>query len=209
MKKLSLKEFASNLGSEITILTHGKVALNKPIAKAISIGLDVRDTQGCMMVDIGNAITEVYVIANGRVLSSHHTAAISYDILIQDIILYMASMHSTRIDKAIAKKIMAAVGSACTELEDAPNDYKVIGPNITTALPMRITLSYKEIAHCLRRSIERLEYMIIKILESTPVWLNNDIAERGIFLTGEGASLRGLDKRLEFRTTIPVHIRIK
>ena len=207
MKKLSLKEFANNLGSEITILTHGKVVLNKPIAKAISIGLNVRNTQGCMMVDIGNAITEVFVIANGRVLSCHHTTAISYDILIQDIILNMASMHHTRIDKAVAKKIMAAVGSADTELEDAPNDYKVIGPNITTALPRRITLSYKEIAHCLRRSIERLEYMIIKILESTPVWLNNDIAERGIFLTGEGASLRGLAKRLEFRTTVPVHIR--
>ncbi|GEM_PF-2911740 len=209
MKKLSLKEFANNLGSEITILTHGKVALNKPIAKAISIGLNVRNTQGCMMVDIGNAITEIYVIANGRVLSSHHTAAISYDILIQDIIIYMARMHSTRIDKAIAKKIMAAVGSADTELEDAPNDYKVIGPNITTALPRRITLSFTEIAHCLHRSIDRLEFMIIQILETTPIWLNNDIAERGIFLTGEGASLRGLDTRLEFRTTVPVHVRIK
>jgi actin-like ATPase involved in cell morphogenesis len=48
--------------------------------------------------------------------------------------------------------------------------------------------------------------MIIQILETTQIWLNNDIAERGIFLTGEGASLRGLGKRLEFRTTIPVHV---
>ena len=123
----------------------------------------------------------------------------------QDIIEYMGRMHNLRIDEPTAERIKIQVGSALPELEDAPEDFVVVGPNKVTALPMSVPVSYQEISHCLEKSVSKIEHAILQALETTPPELYSDIVKRGIYLTGGGALLRELDKLIEKETKIPVH----
>ena len=75
-----------------------------------------------------------------------------------------------------------------------------------TGIPKQIKVSYTEIAHCLDKSISKIEDAILKALENTPPELAADIYRTGLYLTGGGALLRGLDKRIGMKTKLPVHI---
>ena len=137
---------------------------------------------------------------------SNKSIKIAGDDLNLDIIEYMGRMHNLKIDEPTAERIKIQVGSALPELEDAPDDYMVIGPNKVTALPMQVPVSYQEIAHCLEKSIAKIEGAILQALESTPPELYADIVKRGIYLAGGGALLHGLAKRLTDKITIPFHV---
>ena len=78
--------------------------------------------------------------------------------------------------------------------------------NFMTAHPVEAIISYDEIAHCLDKSIAKIETSILRVLEQTPPELYSDIVENGIFLSGGGALLRGLDKRLSEKVNIPFHV---
>ena len=107
----------------------------------------------------------------------------------------------------MAERIKINVGAALTELgDDAPEDYIVHGPNRITALPMEVPVCYQEVAHCLEKSISKIETAILSALENTPPELYADIVHNGIYLSGGGALLRGLDKRLTDKINIPFHI---
>ena len=75
-----------------------------------------------------------------------------------------------------------------------------------TALPMEVPVCYQEVAHCLEKSISKVETAILSALENTPPELYADIVHNGIYLAGGGALLRGLDKRLTDKINIPFHI---
>ena len=98
------------------------------------------------------------------------------------------------------------MGAALTALEDATEDYVVHGPNRMTALPMEVPVSYQEIAHCLEKSVSKIEAAVLSALEQTPPELYADIVKQGIFLAGGGALLRGLDKRLTDKLSIKFHV---
>jgi rod shape-determining protein MreB and related proteins len=98
------------------------------------------------------------------------------------------------------------VGSALTELDDGPDDYEIRGRDLMTGIPKTIKISYSEIAFALDKSISKLEEAVLKALELSPPELSADIYERGIYLTGGGALLRGLDKRLSLKTKLTVHV---
>lgn len=98
------------------------------------------------------------------------------------------------------------VGSALSILEDAPEDFEVCGPNQMTALPMKVPVSYQEIAHCLDKSISKIEAAVLSALEQTPPELYADIVKNGIYLAGGGALLRGIDKRLRDKMGIEFHV---
>ena len=107
----------------------------------------------------------------------------------------------------MAERIKINVGAALTDLgENAPEDYVVHGPNRITALPMAVPVCYQEIAHCLEKTIAKIETAVLNALEETPPELYADIVRNGIYLTGGGALLRGLDKRLTDKLNIPFHI---
>lgn len=80
------------------------------------------------------------------------------------------------------------------------------GPNRITALPMEVPVCYQEIAHCIEKTISKIETAVLAALEETPPELYADIVKNGIYLTGGGALLRGLDKRLTDKINIPFHI---
>ncbi len=177
----------------------------EPMAAAIGMGIDVESAEGCMVVDIGGGTTEIAVISLGGIVTNKSIKTAGND-LNQDIMEYLERMHNLRIDEPTAERIKMAVGSALPELEDAPEDYIVIGPNRVTALPMQVPVSYQEIAHCLEKSIAKIENAILQALSVTPSELYTDIVRRGIFLTGGGALLHGLSKRLSDKITIPFHV---
>ena len=177
----------------------------EPMAAAIGIGIDVEAPTGCMIVDIGGGTTEIAVISLGGIVSNK-SIRIAGDDLTLDIVEYMGRMHNIKVGERTAELIKINVGAALTDLEDAPEDFIVRGPNRMTALPMEVPVSYQEIAHCLEKSISKIEAAILSALEQTPPELYADIVEKGIYLAGGGALLRGLDKRLTDKLNIQFYI---
>ncbi len=177
----------------------------EPMAAALGIGIDVEAPEGNMIVDIGGGTTEIAVISLGGIVSNK-SIRIAGDDLTEDVIEYMRRQHNIRVGERTAEQIKIKVGSALTSLEEPPEDYIVRGPNQMTALPMEVPVSYQEIAHCIEKSISKIEAAILGALEQTPPELYADIVSRGIWLAGGGALLRGLDKRLSSKIGIPFHV---
>ncbi|MBO7442469.1 MAG: rod shape-determining protein [Paludibacteraceae bacterium] len=177
----------------------------EPMAAAIGIGIDVEAPEGNMIVDIGGGTTEIAVISLGGIVSNK-SIRIAGDDLTADVQEYMSSQHNIKVGERTAEEIKVKVGSALTNLEDAPADFIVNGPNRLSALPLAVPVSYQEIAHCNEKSISKIEAAVLNALEQTPPELYADIVQRGIWLAGGGALLRGLDKRLTNKIGIPFHI---
>jgi rod shape-determining protein MreB len=177
----------------------------EPMAAAIGIGLDVEAPEGNMVVDIGGGTTEIAVISLGGIVTNK-SIRIAGDDLTADIMEHMRHQHNVKIGERTAEEIKIVVGSAMTELDDPPTDMIVKGPNQMTAMPIDVHVTYTEIAHCLDKSISKIETAITNALEHTPPELYADIYKRGIWLAGGGALLRGLDKRLYEKFNIPFRI---
>lgn len=179
----------------------------EPMAAALGIGLDVEAPRGNMVVDIGGGTTEIAVISLGGLVQqdSIRTAG---DVFTSDIQYYLRQQHNIRVGEITAEKIKIAVGAVIPELGDEPEPepFKIRGPNLMTAHPVEATITYQEIAHCLDKSIAKIEASILHVLEQTPPELYSDIVENGIFLSGGGALLRGLAKRLTDKVNIQFHV---
>ena len=179
--------------------------IKEPIAAALGIGLDVLAPEGNMIVDIGGGSTEIAVISLGGIVTDK-SIRVAGDDLTEDIMEYMRRAHNVKVGERMAETIKINVGSALTELENPPEDYVVHGPNLMTALPMEIPVSYQEISHCIEKSKSKIEAAVLGALENTPPELYADIVKNGVYLTGGGALLRGLDKRLTDKIGIQFHI---
>lgn len=177
----------------------------EPMAAAIGIGIDVEAPEGSMIVDIGGGTTEIAVISLGGIVSNKSIRIAGND-LTQDIMEYMRRQHNIKVGERTAEFIKINVGAALTDLDEPPQDFIVRGPNAMTALPMEVPVSYQEIAHCLEKTLSKIEAAVLSALEQTPPELYTDIVNKGIYLAGGGALLRGLDKRLFNKINIPVHI---
>ena len=177
----------------------------EPMAAALGIGLDVEAPQGNMVVDIGGGTSEIAVISLGGIVCNK-SIQIAGDDFTEDIQEHMRRAHNVKVGERMAELIKINVGSALTELENPPEDFIVHGPNQMTALPMEIPVSYQEIIHCIEKSISKIEAAVLSALEQTPPELYADIVKNGIYLTGGGALLRGLDKRLTDKIGIQFHV---
>ena len=177
----------------------------EPMAAAIGIGLNVEAPEGCMVVDIGGGTTEIAVIALGGIVCNK-SIRVAGDGFTSDIQAYMRHQHNVKIGEKTAEDIKIAVGAALPDIDNPPADFVVRGPNLMTALPIEIPISYQEIAYCLDKSLTKVEAAILQVLEQTPPELYADIVTKGVFLTGGGALLRGLDKRLTDKINIPFRV---
>ena len=179
----------------------------EPMASALGIGLNVEAPQGNMVVDIGGGTTEIAVISLGGLVQqdSIRTAG---DVFTSDIQYYLRQQHNIRVGEITAEKIKMAVGAVIGDLpdEETPEPFIVRGPNLMTAHPVEATITHQEIAHCLDKSIAKIEASILHVLENTPPELYADIVENGIYLSGGGALLRGLAKRFQDKVNIKFHV---
>jgi rod shape-determining protein MreB len=179
--------------------------IHEPIAAAIGIGIDIEQPIGNMIVDIGGGTTDIAVIALSGIVCDQ-SIRIAGDTFNRDILDYMRRQHNLLIGERSAERVKIEVGSALTELDDGPDDYEIRGRDLMTGIPKTIKISYSEVAFALDKSISKLEEAVLKALELSPPELSADIYEQGIYLTGGGAMLRGLDKRLSLKTKLPIHV---
>ncbi len=177
----------------------------EPMAAALGIGLDVEAPTGHMVVDIGGGTTEIAVISLGGIVCKE-SIRVAGDVFTSEIQQYMRQQHNIKIGEITAELIKINAGSALTDLEDSPEPYLVKGPNLMTAHPVEVSVTPQEVAHCLDKSLAKIEAAVMSVLEQTPPELYSDIVDRGIFLSGGGALIKGLDKRLQEKINIPFHI---
>ena len=199
VEKRAVFDSADHVDSKETYL------IFEPMAAALGIGLDVEEPVGNMIIDIGGGTTEIAVIALSGIVGGQSIRTAG-DEFTDDIIDYMKHEHHILIGERTAEQIKINVGSALMELENPPEDYAVNGRDLITGIPKQHLISYQEIAGAINDSITNIEVAVLKSLENTPPELSSDIYKKGLYLTGGGALLRGLDKRISAITQLPVHI---
>ena len=186
---------------------HDLFLIHEPMASALGVGLDVMAPVGNMIVDIGGGTTEVAAISLGGIV---HAASIRIagNQITHDIVDYMARQYNLRIGFKTAEHIKHQIGSVLMDLpaDEAPEPMLVQGRNVSTSHPIEATITYKDIACCIDKTIAQIENGIMKVLETVPPEIYTDIIRNGIWLAGGGALLRGISKRFSDRMNLKFHI---
>ncbi|MBK6859291.1 MAG: rod shape-determining protein [Saprospiraceae bacterium] len=197
VEKRAVFDSADHVDSKETYLIH------EPMAAALGIGLDVEEPIGNMVIDIGGGTTEIAVIALSGIVCDQ-SIRVAGDEFTGDIIDYMRREHNMLIGERTAEQMKIHIGSALKTLDNPPDPYPINGRDLMTGIPRQIIIKYEETAEALDKSIMKIEEAVLKALELTPPELSSDIYRTGLYLTGGGALLRGLDKRLSLKTKLPV-----
>ncbi len=199
VEKRAVRDSAEQAGAKELYMIH------EPMAAALGIGIDVEEPTGNMVIDIGGGTTGISIISLSGIVCDE-SIRVAGDEFTADVIEAMRRYHSLLIGERTAEQIKIQVGSALKELEHPPEDVAVNGRDLVTGIPKQIMVSYTEIADALDKSIFKIEEAVLRALEKTPPELAADIFRRGLYLTGGGALLRGLDKRIASKIKMPVHI---
>lgn len=197
VEKKAVEDAAKSAGARKVYL------IEEAMAAAIGARLPVTEATATMVVDIGGGTTEIAVISLGGVVTwkSLKAAGNEFD---NNIIEYIREEFNILIGEQLAESIKIAVGSA-VPLE-TPTEIEVRGRDLLTGLPKALMVSDKQIREAISRTVVKIIDNIKIILETTPPELVSDIYERGLYLSGGGALLRGLDKAISTATKIPVKI---
>jgi len=197
VEKKAVEDAARSAGARKVFL------IEEAMAAAIGARLPVIDATATMMVDIGGGTTEIAVISLGGVVTwkSLKAAGNEFD---NNIIDYIREEFNILIGEQLAENIKVSIGSAVSF--DEPQEIEVRGRDLLTGLPKAIMVNDKQIREAISRTVSKIIDNIKTILETTPPELVSDIYERGLFLSGGGALLRGLDQAISTAAKIPVKI---
>lgn len=197
VEKKAVEDAARSAGARKVYL------VDEAMAAAIGARLPVTEATATMVVDIGGGTTEIAVISLGGVVTwkSLKAAGNEFD---NNIIEYVREEFNILIGEQLAERIKIAIGSAVPL--DEPQEIEVRGRDLITGLPKALMATDKQIREAMSRTVGKIIDNIKTILETTPPELVSDIYERGLFLSGGGALLRGLDKAISLATKIPVKI---
>src|SRR6478735_2325163 len=179
--------------------------LFEPLAAAIGIGLNIREPEGKMVIDIGGGITEIVIISLSGV-AVFQSIKVAGDTFTEEIQDHFRRNHNLTIGWKTAEQVKVQIGAATASLESPPPAVLVKGKDIVEGLPVKRKVGHEEIARVLNKSIETIEQSIIQTLEVCPPELAADIYQNGIHLTGGGALLRGMRERLQNTIHLPVHL---
>ncbi|HPK08697.1 MAG TPA: rod shape-determining protein [Saprospiraceae bacterium] len=199
VEKRAVFDSADHVDSKETYLIH------EPMAAALGIGLDVQEPIGNMIIDIGGGTTEIAVIALSGIVTDQSIRTAG-DEFTMDIIDYMKRKHNLLIGERTAEQIKIHVGAAIADIDNPPEKYPVNGRDLLTGIPKQVFTNHIEMSEALDNSVAKIEEAVLKALEDTPPELASDIFRTGIYLTGGGALLRGLDKRLSKKSKLKVHV---
>lgn len=177
--------------------------IEEPMAAAIGAGLQVEEATGCMVVDIGGGTTEIAIISlNGVVYRD--SIRIGGDRFDESIVSYVRRKYGSLIGDSTAERIKQEIG--CGYKSDELKEIDVRGRHLAEGVPRSFTLTNDEILAALEEPLDAMMRSIKLALEQSPPELAADIAESGIVLTGGGALLTDLDKRITNETGLPVFI---
>ena len=172
----------------------------KPIADAVGLGLDVNEPTGIMVVDIGADTTEISVISLGGLVLSDllHFGGNRID---ESIISYVRKEFNLVIGQKTAKSLKENIGSALPGREEKMT---IVGRDVVSGLPIEMDISAEIVYEAMKSNLESICTSIKMILEKTPPELAKDIIHSGIYITGGGSKLNGLDKLFEQITNIKI-----
>ena len=167
--------------------------IEEPMAAAIGIGLNIFEPEGNLIIDIGGGTSEIAVISLGGIVktSSFRVAGDKFDTTIID---YVRQKHNLLIGERTAEQIKKTIG-AVVELEE-DECIEISGRNALNGLPRDIKIYSSEVVEALGDLVQQIIEEVKVILEKTPPELSSDIKRRGIYVTGGGALLRGIDQRI-------------
>ena len=177
--------------------------IEEPIAAAIGAGIDISKPCGNMVVDIGGGTTDIAVISLGSsvVSSSLKVAGDKFD---ESIIKYIKKKHNIVIGERTAEDLKVNIGCVYPKIQDEEMDIR--GRDLTTGLPKTVTIHSSEMLEALIEPAMMIVDAVHTVLEKTPPELAADISDKGIYMTGGGCLVDGLDKLLQEKTGINVMV---
>ena len=175
--------------------------VDQAMAAAIGAGLPVTEPSGNMVVDIGGGTTDVAVISMAGIVYSS-SVRVAGNEMDEAIIKYLRKKYNLLIGERTAEQVKIEIGSAYPL--DKPMTMEIKGRNLIEGIPKTLVVTDEEIREALEETIVILVNAVRVALERTPPELSADIVDRGIVLTGGGALLKNLDKRLREETGLPV-----
>jgi len=195
VEKRAVRDSAENAGAREVFL------IQEPMAAAIGVGLPVDQPTGSMVIDVGGGTSEIAVIAlNGIV--NNISIRIGGDEMDEAIVLYLKKNYNLLIGERTAEEIKIKIGSAFPlETEEV---MEIKGRDLIAGIPKTIKISSVQIREALSEPVESIVEAVRQALEQTPPELASDILDRGIIVTGGGALLKGLDRRLRHETNLAV-----
>jgi rod shape-determining protein MreB len=175
----------------------------EPIAAALGMGLNIREPEGKMIIDIGGGITEVVIISLSgvAVFKSIKVAGDTFTEVIQD---YLRRQYNLQVGWRTAEQLKIRAGVLKDDLSEMPGPFLVKGKDLMLGLPVERSIGPKEVCGVLDRPFRFIEEQIVQALEVCPPELSADIYQNGIYVTGGGALLKGIKERLEHSIQIPV-----
>ena len=195
VEKRAVRDSAENAGAREVFL------VQEPMAAAIGVGLPVDQPSGIMIIDVGGGTSEIAVIAlNGIV--NNTSIRITGDEMNEAIVIYLKKNYNLLIGELTAEEVKINIGSAF-EL-DREEFMEIKGRDLVAGVPKNIKISSAQIREALTEPVNSIIDAVRQSLEQTPPELASDILDRGIVLTGGGALLKGLDKRIRHETNLPV-----
>ena len=197
VEKRAVSEAATMAGAKEVYL------MEEPIAAAIGAGLDIMSPDGVMVIDIGGGTTDIAVISLGGIVTSA-SVRIAGDRFDDAIIKYMRKAHKLFIGERTAEQLKFNIGTAFPREESVTMECR--GRDMVSGLPVSVTVTSEEMYDALDEPLTTICEAVHSVLEKTPPEVAADISSSGIMLTGGGALLWGLDKRIEDKTKIKVRI---
>ncbi len=177
--------------------------VEEPMAGAIGIRLPIMEPIGNMIIDIGGGTSDIAVISLGGVVRSKNLR-IAGDKLNTDIISYVRSEFKILIGEKTAENIKISIGAILSGL--TPLEASIKGRDLISGLPREVVITDSDIREAISQSIDTLIESVKEVLEITPPEILSDIMQRGIYLIGGGALIKGLAEIITEYTKIPVHI---
>jgi len=197
VEKRAVREAATQAGGRDVNL------IEEPIAAAIGAGLDISKPGGIMVMDIGGGTTDIALIALGGIVAST-SIKVAGDKFDEAIIKYMRKKHKLYIGERTAEELKKSIGTAFTRSKEVT--MQCSGRDLVTGLPREVTMTSNDMLEALDEPLQQICEAAHSVLEKTPPELAADISDSGIILTGGGALLWGIDKRVKQRTGIKVTI---
>lgn len=177
--------------------------IEEPIAAAIGAGIDISKPCGNMIVDIGGGTTDIAVISlGGSVVST--SLKVAGDKFDEYIVKYIKKRHNIIIGERTAEELKVNIGCVYPKIQDVEMDIR--GRDLSSGLPKTVTIKSSEMMEALQEPAGMIIEAVHSVLERTPPELASDINEKGIYMTGGGCLIDGLDKLLHEQTGINVMI---
>ncbi|OQX91453.1 MAG: rod shape-determining protein [candidate division Zixibacteria bacterium 4484_95] len=195
VEKRAVRDSAENAGAREVYL------IQEPMAAAIGVGLPVDQPSGSMVIDIGGGTSEIAVIALSGIVSNI-SIRIAGDEIDADIISYLKKNYNLLIGERTAEEIKIKIGSAYPLDEEETLEIK--GRDLVAGVPKTMKITSSQVREAIAEPVDAIIEAVRMALEQTPPELASDILDAGIILTGGGALLRGLDKRLRQETNLSV-----